>query len=300
MDTTKGSNKLKRNLNHGFFVGVAFLVLSGASLRATVLLDDTFTDGSRTDQNLTSSAAWYSSGNASTLTVVSNALVSASGTTARQAIAYFTNTGVQALGIGDSLSVSFSMAETAFSSTSIFRFGLFNSGGTRVSADSTGNSNAAFTNYTGYSLFTSPTSNQPTGTTLRYRSVADPSLFGTTQNVALTGNTSTLNLTDSAPYNFTLTITNTGASTVTINALVKDSSNTATLMNFTATDSTNHFTNFDTFAFYGANGATTAATITLDNVLVTYTAAVPEPGTCGLAVLGAAFVLWRARRARVS
>lgn len=298
METNKGIVKTQRNLHLGFLASAAFLVLTGASLQATVLLNDDFSDGSRTDQNLTSSSAWYSSGNASTLTVVSNALVSASGTTARQAVTYFTNSGVQTLGVGDSLSISFSMAETTFSSTSIFRMGLFNSGGTRVSADNTSNSNAAFTNYTGYSLFTSPTSNLPTGSTLRYRSVADPSLFGTTQNVALTGNNPTLNLTDSAPYNFTFTITNTSASTITINALVKDSSNTTTLMNFTATDSVNHFTGFDTFAFYGANGASTSATITLDNVLVTYTAAVPEPATCGLAILGVGFALWRVRRAR--
>src|SRR6185503_6340317 len=135
---------------------------------ATVLIDDDWDDGDRTDTNLPEEAAWYGSTAAggATLSAVPGALnglvrVFETNTSSRLWITHFTPAGIPAeLSLGDTLKASL-----VFTATNIatapgtgrgLRIGLFNfsePGAARVSADgfSTGTGGGApGANVTGY------------------------------------------------------------------------------------------------------------------------------------------------------
>jgi hypothetical protein len=78
--------------------------------RAAVLLDDTWSDGTRTDQNLPMESAWYVS-TASQLTAGTNALTLAVGSGSVMAVTYFTGNSASPahLDLGDTLTVTFAV-----------------------------------------------------------------------------------------------------------------------------------------------------------------------------------------------
>ena len=117
---------------------------------ATLLLNDSFLDGDRTTQNLPNSAAWYTGGPGTNVSVNSNTGITFADASAGKATAmsYFTPTN---LNVGDALTLTFnySFTQTATADNS-FMFGLYNSGGSFATKDSVGFNNSIFNSYTGY------------------------------------------------------------------------------------------------------------------------------------------------------
>lgn len=134
-------------------LGVAlclFLGVFGHQLGATILLDDTFSDGNRTAINLSTSAQWFVGGASSVASVNSATGLTLTQTGAAQATAlgYFNATTLQ---VGQSLELSFSYSfKNAAVADNAFQFGLYNSGGQYLTKDGTGFNNNVFKNYTGY------------------------------------------------------------------------------------------------------------------------------------------------------
>ena len=122
------------------------LTVSG---QATVLINDTFSDGDRLTQDLPDSAHWFTGGPAGNSSIVNGALTFADASAGKATtMAYFNAVDLQ---VGQSLSLSFdySFSKVANSDNS-FLFGLYNSGGSYQTKDVVGFNNSIFNDYTGY------------------------------------------------------------------------------------------------------------------------------------------------------
>lgn len=279
---------------------LATTLVAGSAVFAhaqTTLLNDTFADGDRTTQNLPASAAHYfgTTDSNGTVAVASNALqFSYAGTTntLTQAVSYFSPGGSPiALSIGDTLTASFTLSGTNIANAAdTLRIGLYNSGGNRVSADTSGIADAAFNSYTGYGLW----ANMGTGTNttdLVRRTGTSSTLFAGGAHPNIVGSTATLGYAADTTYTLTFEIEYTSASSVSLT--FTDSKGYSK----TATDTVGLFTSFDTFALFLSNGGA-VTDYTVDNIFISTTAAIPEPSTyaalIGAGVLGLA--AWRRRR----
>jgi len=131
------------------------MVLLSLDLRsqATVLLNDTFSDGDRTNQGLPASAHWYSGGPGTNVSVTDSGLTFRDSSASKAtAMAYFTPTELR---VGQSLTLSFNyrfeqLPDGKGNGDDSFMFGLYNSGGQYQTKDSVGFNNKIFEDYTGY------------------------------------------------------------------------------------------------------------------------------------------------------
>src|SRR3954454_24415 len=110
------------------FILALILGLAGPA-RAGVLLDDTWADGTRNNQNLPTDSAWYASTGAS-LTATANSMSLAVGSGAIMAVTYFTPNvaGPVQLGVGDTLKATFTLTFTGVGAPNPsqgFRMGIF-------------------------------------------------------------------------------------------------------------------------------------------------------------------------------
>jgi len=117
--------------------------------QATLILNDTFSDGSRTDQSLPNSADWVVGGPANNATVV-NGMLNFADSSGKKAttMAYFNAVDLK---VGESLTLSFNynFAQVANADNS-FMFGLYDAGTSFQTKDAVGFNNSIFNNYTGY------------------------------------------------------------------------------------------------------------------------------------------------------
>ncbi|MBC8011753.1 MAG: PEP-CTERM sorting domain-containing protein [Burkholderiales bacterium] len=301
------------------------LALAASSLSAQTLLNEDFSDTERATQNLTSSSAWNlltgtaaigGATNASNLSASSGGLVYTQPTTGTantgvtaNLVTYFTTAGSpRALADGETLSVSFTLAVSALNSSTAagtFRFGLFDSGATstRISADSFGSgggnfTNSAFTNDGGYTIGFNPGSTA-TGVTINERNAAsvnaaNTALFSSNAAVTTTIATSSLAIgaTAATPFSVSFSIARVGTS--------YNLSSTINGQTISFTDTSISASAFDQFALqYSSTSVGTPGTITLDNLNIGVTSAIPEPSSfAALAGLGAlGLVATRRRRA---
>src|SRR5712672_1103563 len=95
------------------FLLLSIILLLATSAYATVYLNDTWIDGTRTNQNLPAESAWFSS-NGSALTAATGSMDLALGANAVMGITYFptNDTGPVQLNIGDTLNATFKMRFT--------------------------------------------------------------------------------------------------------------------------------------------------------------------------------------------
>ena len=115
-------------------------VYFAASVQGAILLDDKFLLGNRTNQNLTSSSAWFANSSAILTNAVGNMtwVVPASSC---MGLTYFMPQGnPSALKIGDTLKVTLTYSNIGVNANNTaggLRFGLYNyaAGGTRITAD---------------------------------------------------------------------------------------------------------------------------------------------------------------------
>ncbi len=123
-------------------------------LRAAVIVDDKWTDGSRKEQNLPAESAWFAS-NPTNLVASKGKLAAWSGDKSRQFITYFAPAGspVSLARPGDTLTATlqFSPFEvTSENNSRNLRFGLFDSSeGKRLTSDSTPSGSG----FKGYAIF---------------------------------------------------------------------------------------------------------------------------------------------------
>jgi len=177
----------------------SILLLLAASGHATVLLDDTWADGTRTNQNLPTESAWFSS-TGSALTAMANWMNLALAGSAVMPITYFTanDTSPVQLSIGDTLTATFRLAFTnvAPGNTSQgFRITLADFADStlspkRVSADNSFGSGSQGNGVQGYALFQNMGTSFGVSSTMDLRkrtNAASSSLLGTSGDWASIG-----------------------------------------------------------------------------------------------------------------
>ncbi len=273
------------------------------------ILNDTFSDGDRLNQNLPTSSAWYlgpsNSTTPGTFTVTDGQLQYRSGanTTAMWGMTYFTDSGSVNLADGQTLQISFDLTLTQVRAddNNGIQFAILNSGGSRISGDLTATSDATFSAYTGYKLVVNPSVNQVgVGTTSTARSgmfertstnnhpfaATAYTVLGSYQTEADWGGSNFI-ATANTPLSVTLSLARSGG----------ELTFTATLGNWTAsrTDTTGTFS-FDTFSLLTSTATFTNGNgFNIDNFNVSV---IPEPSSAaalvGVFALGA--VALRRRR----
>lgn len=281
------------------------LALSGYA--QTILVDDTFADGSRTEQNLPTESAWFAN-NVANISASPGNLALAGPSGSAMYITYFTPATAQSLNVGDSMrvTVNFSVTGSANTNTSRgVRLGVYDfSGGTRVAADgfSTGSGTGApGAGVYGYML------NMNFGTVfgidnplqlMARTSIADVQLMGTTGDYTSLGSgggmTGDPGFEDSTPYTLVLLLTRTGASAIDFGATFSGGSVNSS---FTVNDSTFGHFGFDTFAFRPAASSSGASMYNVTRFTAEYLP-VPEPSTFALAGMGLLGLIFAYRRSR--
>ena len=240
------------------------LSLLGGRAGATVLLNDTFSDGSSTNQALPSSADWLSGGPTPNMSVSNGALTFRDANSGKAtAVAYFTPTELQ---IGQSLKLSFnySFTQTATADND-FMFGLYNSGGDYATKDDINFRKLA--DYTGFAT-SGVFGRDPSTAGLDHIEVANQTGDNLLSISDYTVGKSYIQIGAATPgeiYAASMQISRTAAGVV-VKSQIGD-----TVMVQTYTNSM--FTKFDTVGIF-SNGDT--GSFTLDNVQLDYVGA-PEP-----------------------
>jgi hypothetical protein len=278
-------------------------------LTGSSIINETWSDGDRTNQDLANnSMAWFSSAGSSTVQVTTGSMTQLTGTGGRHNLAYFTESGSPvSIGVGEQLQMNFTVSfpnPGALGAGNDFRVGLFNSQGSRISTDSHGGTNTtpgnanyqeAFMPYSGY-IF-SGSVDDSRSISLRQRNPnSDPSgaLIASTGAFSTLGNTASdhATLSPNVDYFGIFTIDRTGIDSAILSYTLSDGN--SLFADITRIDETGIEFSFDTVAF--VLGSNVAEGFTLSQVQIS---AIPEPAHYGLAIggLAIAFLLIR-RRAR--
>ena len=291
---------MKPKTNHTIALVAAFTALLGFSCQAATIVNETFTDGTRTTQDPPNSLAWYSARPASSLTATTGAMTMALVDSANQALAYFTPSGSPlTLSVGEKLTLTvdfYTSALTGSTYTTGLRFGLLNSGGDRIASDNQGTSNSAYTNYTGYaSTLGNISSNTQVSTSVWKRTGANTALIGTQGTIwTVPGNYTASTSLAATPTTYTLTMTldYQALDNMTVTSLFTGGSLSG--MTYTYVDSS-PVASFDTLVFWMGSNPFTDMVITSVNLGV-----IPEPTTAGLlaGALGVGAVIAARRRRR--
>ena len=248
-------------------IGVALLAAFSAS--ATVLLDDTFADGTRTNQNLPTDSAWFTT-SAANMRAFTNSLSITNASGSSSWWTYFTPSGSPVvLGVGDTLDVTLSFTVVgvgAQNSSKNLRFGLYNSAGVRAAGDGS----LPTTNYLGYIFFSNFGLTWGANNELRYRSAfantdplnasGDSTIFGTGINAVASPAFS-----NNVPYTLDFTLTRSNATTIIFTATYAGGGLTNAV---TAADGTGNFTNFDMLHIRPSGFASTATNFIFSEVKV--------------------------------
>lgn len=246
---------------------VALYSASFSNANAATLVNETFSDGNRTTQNLSTSLDWHMlGGSAPYADSVADNTWTMNDDATYGSVGYFTAPGSPAsLAVGEKMTLSFDLTyATNSTSAGSFRFALLDSGGERISADMTGMQDSAFESYTGYASFyaLSSTNNLTSGNRIRQRNSGNDQLWTSGAFTILDTTTTAATAIDTV-YSASLELDYISPSLMRITTVVNGDS-------FTYDDST-PLTSFDTISMYsnGTNGA-----IGISNMLVTV---IPEP-----------------------
>ena len=262
---------------------LALLCAFSATAFSSTVIDDTFADGNRTGQTPPASIAWYVNTGSTLTTTASVSGLQLNNAASRLVVGYFTAAGSPtSLTTGQTLTLEFFFtSDVAPASVSNgFNLALFNSGGTRLTGDFSGTSNAAFTAYDGYGVKTSGLgSTSGSALTLRQRnatatpSTALMSTSGDWSTLATGSGTTTAGSANTA-YVASLVITNNGA-TVALSYTLKTADGVTTLQSVVGTDSSTLVTTFDTVALYFQTAEFPSGTMTIQRARVTLSGDAP-------------------------
>jgi hypothetical protein len=250
---------------------------------ATVLLDDTWADGTRINQNLPMKSAWYAS-TGPALTAAADSMTLSLSSGAVMAITYFTTnaTSPVQLSMGDTLTATFRLTlkgVAAANSAQGFRLGLFDFSRStlthkRLSADKFSNSSQG-NGVPGYALF------QNMGVTFAKSAPMDIRKRTTLTHAALLGssdswtslgtgpgNTDTFpGFANGAQYILQLALQRTGTNSLVISATWSNVASGATLATSVRDNGATNF-NFDGIAVRPQNDASSASSISFNEVKV--------------------------------
>lgn len=252
-------------------VAAGLLVTFSAS--ATVVLDDTFADGTRTNQNLPTDSAWFTT-SAANMKAFTNSLSVTNLSGSSSWWTYFTPSGSPVvLDVGDTLEVTLSFTVVgvgAQNSSKNLRFGLYHSTGVRPSGDGS----LPTVSYLGYIFFSNFGPTWGANNELRWRSAfsgndplsasGDSTIFGTGINAVASPAFS-----NNVPYTLAFTLTRSNATTMIFTATYAGG---GLANSVTATDSTGVFTNFDMLQIRPSGFASTATNFIFSEVKVTLVA----------------------------
>lgn len=292
----------------------ATLALLGAVLaplmqaQTTILSEDFSTD--RTVQNLPNASAWYYSKTSNfvsqsdgKLTVATN---SSEGGTISNLVTYFTDSSTVNLGVGDRLSMNFSFQMergAVIDGNGLFRVGVYNSGGSRLTADGLGQTNSIYNGYRGYTFgIDTRRSNREAPLRLYDRDKNNATLSSITNAHTQVGDVQGSWATNAAfvngsDYLGSLVITRSTTDSITISLVITGEGIGS---NYAGSWTINGgYTSFDTFALMTGN-ATGLLNFSIDNLDITL-ANIPEPSSVAAVVgLGVLLLCAVARRRRQS
>ncbi len=282
------------------------LLTAGLSTQAQVLLNDTWADGSRTEQNLPTESQWFNGGTGATLTPsVGHLVMGVPATSSASWTTYFAAEGSEATlaNTGDTIKLTwtFTPANVNLNNTSQnFRLALVNTpGADRLAADGAPGTAA----YTGYGMFMNlgQTLGNSNPFRLMERNVASGAMLGTSGDWAglANGATSGNHGYDSGTaYTLEMTLTRNALSgldfLVTMTGGTLNNSGSASL---TFTDATPNSFSFDTFSLRPSGASTTADSFDTTLVKVELSQ-VPEPTAATLLGMGLLGIYSAYRRSR--
>jgi hypothetical protein len=262
---------------------VAVFALTATGYASTVLVDDTWADGTRNNTSLPIESAWYAAG-ASTLTP---AVGSMAGTVAAASSStwwtYFTPAGSPAsLAIGETLKVTLSFTPTGVVSSNAnrgLRFGVFDyTGGTPRTTDGGSPSGVGVTGYMNSMNFGTTFSANPIQSMSR-TNIPGANLLSASADFTSLGSggaaAGSAGFTDGIKYTLEYSLTR-NADSVDINTAFSAGAWSISY-SVTDTNSTRSF-NFDTFVFRPARADQSASTITFSEFKVEVLQ-VPEPSS---------------------
>lgn len=253
-------------------------VLTLPAANQTLVVNESFNDGNRSNYDPPASLEWWSSSSASGLTVANGAMTQAA-TGSRHMIAHFP---ARTLALGETLELSFEFTPGSEPGNIAggLRFALLHRDQRLAFTGDSQNPTNTF--YPGYGVFTNlnPTSGSPTA--LRRRDTV------TTANVLTSMTAYTTDLASggtlqafaaNVKYRASLLLKRTSATEVQLTLAY--SGGTVAVEQITGTDAANPLTTFDTVAIgIGSSGDPAVTALTIDNVVIMHTASdVPTPPT---------------------
>ena len=275
--------------------GIGLAALLTCAMASAAVLNDTFTDGGRSNGADAEDGAWWSTGDSALFTVANDAgsitgnSLRAAGVGSTRSLMCFFPSAVTLANVGDRLTFT---ADVRLSSTPVgnyreLNFVLGNSAGTRQAADNFGTTTRADdTYYESLLQVTGGTGLQGPGSLYLYRATMPSGSEDFTEGGEVTvggasptrGTVNSTLLYSGSPV-FSIGMTAERVATgIQLQSTVNGNSTALVI------DTTSYVSTFDMFMFQDRAGA--ASTYYLDNVLVTMSV-VPEPSTLALAALGA-------------
>ena len=274
-----------------------------AQSQAVVLLDDTFTDGSRGEQNLPAEAAVWAS-TAAGVTMASGSLQYAQSTSSRRLFTYFApDAAPVSLGVGEQLiaTIEFTPRVGLYDTSSKnFRFGLFNDPtDPQVAADNindNGGTGDPWTDSTGYAvhfaLSTGATASSAPSVGKR-TSQTTTSLLGSSGAYTLTSGGNSIVGTVDTKYTLTLALDRLAVDQMGVSFSIADVGgviSTHSIIddpNGAATFGTGPIaTSFEQLFFRFSSASGTADVLDFSRIKIEHITAVPEPSSLALLGLG--------------
>ena len=252
---------------------------------ATVYLDDFWSDGLRTTQNLPTESAWFSSSSGA-LAATPGSMSLSMGGSAIMVLTYYTtnSTSPVQLGVGDALTATFNLTFSGLAASNTsqgLRIGLFDFADStlspkRVTADGFSSSSQG-SGVQGYALFQNmgPAFNNSTPMDIRKRTtLSDSSLLGTSGDYTSLGtgpgNVSAFpGFSNGTNFILQITLQRTAANTMAITASWLNTASGASLIT-TETDTGATNFNFDGIGLRPLTAASTATTITFQEAKVEF------------------------------
>jgi hypothetical protein len=229
------------------------------------LLNEDWSSGVRTVQDLPNSAHWYASspGNFS----ISPGSITQATPETHYVIAYFTDGAPFALNQGQTLQVNYSYSLAGITGVGSFRAGVYNSatGDGRIASDTFGTNRSEFVGIQGYMVDTGNTSSG--SATIRKRiSTTSNNLMSTLSSGGSpvysgigSSHTAWDGLENGTIYNANFSITRNPDDSVTLVSILSDAN--GVIYNFDRTDSSGAYHSFDTFAMMLTGSAGDAFTL---------------------------------------
>jgi PEP-CTERM motif len=288
---------------------MATMVLTPATAFAQVIVDDSWASGTRTSPP--NDAGWWYSTSSSGIEVGVGYLGLVTGTSGRGIHGTF---AAQTLGIGDTLTATFTLTTPATVTTSggggaNFRIGLFDTTGHDLAQDltaSSGSPNAEYNNLNGYMMDfdVNPTT---ASTNIAFRERTNPSsgqlLASTSDYTSLSSGGGSYSFAANTTYTGVWSLTRTGADTLDLSGSLYQG---ATLLStYTGSDSSGITGTFGALAFH-ANSNIFGSSNTPDtpdngiefsNIKIELTA-IPEPSALALTLIGLAGLVFANHRRR--